>query len=42
VIRQKGHLPNDEFIRSLMESITAFIDGAEQFDDIAITTLKVL
>lgn len=42
VVRQKGHLSNEDFIRSLMDSITTFIDGAEQFDDIAITTLKVL
>ncbi len=42
VIRQNGHLPNEEFIKKLMDSIHSFIGNAEQFDDIAITTLKVL
>ncbi len=42
VIRQNGHLPSSEMIKKLMDAIHTFIGNAEQFDDIAITTMKVL
>jgi len=41
VISQYGYLPCQDFISKLNENIEAFVKEAEQFDDIAIITVKI-